>query len=76
MASLLNAAKYLVAEHGFTPIYLDEPMFPDPIVPASQSETFQALHTLLCAATGADPAYVSVRRVVDWVAQKGVAVHA
>ena len=76
MASLLNAAKYLIAEHGFTPIYLDEPMFPDPIIPASQSETLQALHTLLCAATGADPAYVSVRRVVDWVAQKGVAANA
>ena len=32
MASLLNAAKYLIDEHGFTPIYLDEAMFPDPIV--------------------------------------------
>jgi hypothetical protein len=76
MASLLNAAKHLVAAHGFTPIYLDEPTFPDPIISASQGATFQALHILMCAATGEDPAYVSVRRVVDWVAQTGKAVHA
>jgi hypothetical protein len=76
MASLLNAAKYLVSEYGFSPIYLNEPMFPDPIIPASQSELFQSLHTLMCAATGEDPAFVSIRRVVDWVAQKGVSAHA
>jgi hypothetical protein len=69
MPSLLNAAKYLVKEYGFALIYLDEPMFQDPIVPASQAELFESLHVLMCAATGQDPTYVSVRRVVDWIGQ-------
>ena len=69
MPNLLNAAKYLVREHGFTPIYLDDPMFQDPIILASQSQLFEALHILMCAATGEDPTYISARRVVDWVAQ-------
>jgi hypothetical protein len=76
MPSLLSAARYLVKEYGFAPIYIDEPMFPDPIVSASQSGLFESLHILMCAATGADPAYVSVRRVVDWVAQKSLAANA
>lgn len=55
------------------PIYLDDPMFPDPIIPAAQSELFESLHILMCAATGSDPAYVNVRRVVDWLGEKNVA---
>ena len=79
MSSLLNAAKYLAKEHGFAPIYLNEPMFPDPIVSAEQSSLFEALHILMCADLELDPAYVSVRRVVDWVgvpAQRSMAAHA
>jgi len=76
LSTLLNAAKYLAKEYGFAPIYLDEPMFPDPIIPASQSSLFEALHILLCAETGADPTYISVRRVVDWMAQASMAAHA
>jgi len=77
MPSLLSAARYLVKEYGFAPIYLEDgPLFPDPIIPASQSELFSALHILMCAATGDDPAYPSVRRVVNWVAQKGRAANA
>jgi len=67
MPSLHNAARYLVREYGFTPIYTDDPMFQDPIILASQSELFETLHVLMCTATGQDPTYVSVRRVVDWV---------
>jgi hypothetical protein len=52
------------------PIYLDEAMFSDPIISASEAELFQSLHTQMCAETGADPAYVSVRRVVDWLATR------
>lgn len=76
MASLLSAARYLVSEYNFAPIYLNEPMFPDPIIFASQAELFESLHILMCLATGEDPAFISVRRVCDWVAQKGVAVNA
>ena len=72
---LLNAAKYLAKEYGFAPVYLDEPMFPDPVIPASQSGLFEALHILLCAETGADPAYISTRHVVNWVVQKSMAAH-
>jgi len=80
MPNLLNAAKYLAKEYGFAPIYLDNPIFQDPIILASQGELFESLHILMCAATGADPAYVNVRRVVDWVSQavdwKSMAAHA
>jgi len=76
MPSPRSAARYLVKEYGFAPIYLDEPQFPDPIIPASQAALFDALHILMCAATGDDPAFISVRRVVDWVAQKGMAANA
>lgn len=76
MASLLSAARYIVRTHGFTPIYLSDPLFPDPVIPASQSQTFETLHTLMCAATGEDPAFISVRRVVDWVSQKAMAANA
>jgi hypothetical protein len=48
-------------------VWLDEPMFPDPIVKAEDAETFQSLHMLMCRATGSDPSYVSVRRVADWL---------
>lgn len=67
MLNLLHAAQYLVSEYGFSPIYLDEPMFSDPILAAKDAVTFEALHTLMCADTGADPTYVSIRRVMDWL---------
>jgi len=80
MPNLLNAAKYLAKEYEFAPIYLDNPIFQDPIILASQSELFMSLHILMCAATGEDPTYISVRRVVDWVNQavdwKKMAAHA
>ena len=76
MACLLSASKYIVSEYGFTPEYIDEPMFPDPIIPASQAQTLQTLHTLMCCATGEDPTYISARRVVDWVTQTGMAANA
>jgi hypothetical protein len=75
MPSLLNAARYLAKEHGFTPEYVDSLMFPDPVVLASQRDTFQALHILACAATGCDPVYVSVRRVTDWLGRKSKAAN-
>ena len=59
------------------PIYLDEAMFPDPIISASEAGLFQSLHIQMCAETGADPAYVSVRRVIDWLsARKAKAANA
>lgn len=59
------------------PIYLDEAIFPDPIISASDAEIFQSLHIQMCAETGADPAYISVRRVVDWLsARKAKAANA
>lgn len=70
MATLLNAAKYIAKDRGFSPVYNDEPMFDDPIVPASQGEAFSTLHLLLCLAHGTDPAYVSVKRVTDWLNSK------
>jgi len=68
--TLLSAAKYLVKEYGFTPRFIDDSMFPDPIVAASQRDTFHALHILACAANGTDPSFISVRRVTDWLAKK------
>ena len=61
MPSLHNAAMYLFFEDGVEFIRLDEPMFPDPIISAPHGETFEAMHILMCADTGSDPAYVSVR---------------
>jgi hypothetical protein len=58
MANLLN------------PIYLDDALAPDPIISADESELFQSLHIQMCAETGADPAYISVRRVVDWLSAR------
>jgi hypothetical protein len=58
------------------PIYLDESMFPDPIISAAESEIFESLHLQMCAETGADPAYVSVRRVVDWLKNAALKVKA
>jgi hypothetical protein len=74
--TLLNAAKYLVKEYGFAPIYIDEPMFNDPIVSASQSDTFDALHLLASVANGTDAKLISVRRVTEWLAQKSRAANA
>ena len=52
---------------NLNPIYLDDAMFPDPIILASEGELFQSLHIQMCAEAGADPAFISVRRVVDWL---------
>lgn len=49
------------------PIYLDDATSPEPIILASEAELFQSLHLQMCAETGADSAYISVRRVVDWL---------
>jgi hypothetical protein len=81
MPSLLNAARHLFDESGMEFIWLDDPMFPDPIIAVKDAETLKAIHTLMCAATGADPAYVNVRRVADWLteghaARKAKAAHA
>jgi hypothetical protein len=77
MSILLKEAQYLFLMSHMEFIWLDEPMFPDPIVAAKDAETFQQLHELMCADTGADPAYISVRRVADWLTQKKVkAAHA
>lgn len=76
MKTLLNAARYLVKEHGFTPITLDEPMFDDPIVLASQRDTFDALHILASVANSTDATYISVRRVTDWLGEKSRAANA
>lgn len=76
MPSLLSAAKYLVNQYGFTPIYNDDSFFSDPMVLASQSETFQALHIMASAANGTDPAFVSVKRVTAWLGQKAYAAKA
>jgi hypothetical protein len=68
MSKLLNAAMHLIVGSGMQFVYLDDDaMFPDPIVRAKDADTFQAIHLLMCADTGADPTYVSVRRVVDWL---------
>jgi hypothetical protein len=74
MPSLLSAALGLFLDSGMNFIWLGgfdgsdrEAMFPDPIVAAKDAELFQTLHILCCADTGADPAYISVRRVVDWL---------
>ena len=75
MATLLNAAKYLANDRGFAPVYNDEPMFDEPIVPASQGDLFSALHLLTCIANGTDPAYVSVKRVTDWLDSKARAAN-
>jgi len=75
MPSLLSAAKYLVKQYGFTPIYNDDSFFGDPMVPVSQSETFQALHIMASAANGTDPAFVSVKRVTAWLSQKARAAN-
>lgn len=76
MPSLLSAAKYLVKEYGFTPIHNDDAIFSDPMVLASQSTTFQALHLMQCVANDTDPAYVSVKRVTEWLNQKASAANA
>jgi hypothetical protein len=75
MPSLLSAAKYLVRQYGFTPMYNDDVFFGDPMVPAPQSETFQALHILASAANDTDPAFVSVKRVTAWLGQKAQAAN-
>jgi len=74
MPSLLSAALHLFLESDMDFIWLGdydgsdrEAVFPDPIVAAKDAELFQTLHVLCCADTGADPAYISVRRVVDWL---------
>jgi hypothetical protein len=69
MLNLLHAAQYLFLDSQMEFIWLDEPMFSDPIVAAKDAETFEALHALMCADTGADPTYVSVRRVADWLSE-------
>lgn len=71
--TLLSVAKYLVKEYGFTPKYVDDLMFPDPIVLASQRDTFHALHLLSSVANGTDPSLISVRRVTNWLAQSRAA---
>jgi hypothetical protein len=76
MPSLLSAAKYLVKTYGFTPIYDDEPMFSDPVVLASQQETFAALHILASIATDSDTRFISVKRVMNWLGQKSKAANA
>lgn len=87
MPSLRNAARHVFHEYGMEFIWLNnghdgmETMFPDPIIAAADSDTFETLHILMCADTGADPAYISARRVVDWLtegytAQKTRAAHA
>jgi hypothetical protein len=76
MPSLLSAAKYLVREYGFTPIYNDDPIFSDPVIPASQQMTFAALNLLASVATDQDIMYVNVRRVTDWLGQKSLAANA
>lgn len=76
MPSLLSAAKYLVNQYGFTPMTFNDSFFDDPVVPASQGETFQALHLMACLANGTDPAFVSVKRVTAWLNQKAQAANA
>jgi hypothetical protein len=67
MSNLLKQAQYLFLDSGMEFIWLDEPMFSDPIVSAKDAETFETLHAMMCADTGADPSYVSTRRVADWL---------
>ncbi len=76
MPSLLSAAKYLAKTYGFTPIYTGEPMFSDPLVLASQRDTFAALHILASAANDTDVRFINVKRVVDWLGQKAKAADA
>ena len=74
MLNLLSDAMYLFLTSRMEFIWLGdykgsdrEAMFPDPIIAAKDAETFQALHAMYCEATGSDPAYISVRRVADWL---------
>lgn len=73
MPSLLNAAKYLAKEHGFTPVYTNDPLFDAPLVLASQRNTFDSIHLLSCLANDTDVTYVSTRRVTDWLGEKAYA---
>lgn len=52
------------------PIYFDDAMFPDPIISADEAELFQSLHIQMCAEIEADPAFISIRRVVDWLSSQ------
>lgn len=67
MPNLLRAALGLFLESQCKLIYLDEPMFSDPIVPAKHAELFQTLHILYCCDTGADPAFYNIRNIVNWL---------
>ena len=76
MPSLRSAAMHLFLESGMEFIWLNdghsgdmEAMSPDPILKAKHAETFEAIHILMCADTGADLAYISVRRVADWLSE-------
>ena len=73
LPTLHSAAMYLFFESDMVWILLDEAMFPDPVLSAADAETFEAIHILMCADTGTDPAYVSVRRVYDWLVEGAVA---
>jgi len=77
MSILHNAALHIMESSGMKFMYLDTPGYSDPIVKAEDAATFEALHILMCADTGADPAYISVRRVANWLtAAKALAAHA
>lgn len=68
MPSLLSAGLGLYLDARPELIWLeDEAMFPDPVVPARYAELFETLHTLCCLDTGTDPAFYSVRRILEWL---------
>ena len=70
MPSLLSAALGLFLDAHCDLIFLDdEAMFPDPVVPAEHAELFETLHILYCCDTGSDPAFYSVRRILDWLSK-------
>jgi hypothetical protein len=69
MPSLLSAALGLFLDSGCELVYLDEAPFHDPIVPAEHAGLFETLRILYCCDTGANPAFYSVRRIVDWLSK-------
>lgn len=79
MSILLNAAIHIFYQSDMEFIFLDDVSCPDPILRAEYADDFDALHALYCLDTGADPAFISTRRVIDWMATyqpKTMAAHA